>query len=191
MNPISKFNEWFAGAVQKCAASLPAACCFSTVGLDGFPNARFVSLKEVVENRFVVCGPLDSRKGEEIAENSRVALTFWWPEVEKQVRIQGKASLLDAGIADRYFAERNRESQLVSHLSRQGEPLANQEAWEKAIEAEILSNVAESISRPNRWGGWMIEPVRIEFLEFRASRLHRRELFTRVDAGWELTFLQP
>ena len=82
MDPFIQFHKWYREAVQKCAAAIPSACCFSTNGLDGFPNARFVSLKEIVVRKFVVCGPQSSRKGREIAADGRVALTFWWAEVE-------------------------------------------------------------------------------------------------------------
>lgn len=191
MDPFLRFDQWYEEAVQKCAAAIPSACCLSTNGLDGFPNARFVSLKEVVERKFVVCGPLTSRKGQEISTNHRVALTFWWANAEKQVRIQGEASELPGYLSDRYFSERNPQSRTVSHLSQQGQPVPHPESWENEMEKRLTEADSEYDGRPEHWGGWMIDPFRIEFLEFRSSRFHRRELYI-VEAGlWLSTFLQP
>lgn len=191
MDPFLRFDQWYEEAVQKCAAAIPSACCLSTNGLDGFPNARYVSLKEVLDHKFVVCGPLDSRKGQEISANHRVAITFWWAEAQKQVRVQGEASVLPDQLADQYFSERNQQSQMVSHLSQQGQPIDTPEAWEEGIKAKISETDSEQVPRPDRWGGWMIDPIRIEFLEFRSSRLHRREMYIMEAGLWLSTFLQP
>ncbi|MFA1773422.1 pyridoxamine 5'-phosphate oxidase family protein [Rufibacter glacialis] len=92
MNPFIIFQNWLQEELNLTQVRIPTACCLSTVGLDGFPNARFVSLKEVIDDSFVVTGPINSRKGLEINQINKVALTFWWVESERQVRIQGRAS---------------------------------------------------------------------------------------------------
>src|SRR5688500_19977851 len=118
MNPLALFMDWYTRQLQVTRASIPSACCLSTLGLDNFPNARFVSLKEIANDAFVVTGPLSSRKGLEIHHSNKVALTFWWAETERQVRIQGEATRIPDKLADKYFAERSQEAQVVSLVSR-------------------------------------------------------------------------
>lgn len=89
MNPFSKFEEWYKEELFKTSVSIPSACCLSTTGLDGYPNARFVSLKSLIDESFVFTGSSDSRKGLELETIPKAALTFWWTETERQVRIQG------------------------------------------------------------------------------------------------------
>ena len=122
-NPIIIFNQWFDEELKLTKVRIPTACCLSTIGIDNYPNARFVSLKGIVENKFVVTGTLTSRKGLEIDEMNKVALTFWWTETERQVRIQGSAKQISIELADKYFAERNRDSQIISLVSDQGQLL--------------------------------------------------------------------
>src|SRR5215217_8011137 len=111
MNPFQLFKDWYGLELQLAKVRIPSACCLSTSGLDGYPNARFVSLKDVVDNTFIVTGPMSSRKGNEIDRSNKVALTFWWTETERQVRIQGEAKKISAQLADKYFFERSRNSQ--------------------------------------------------------------------------------
>lgn len=121
--PIEHFNKWFKEELNLTKVRIPTACCLSTIGTDDFPNARFVSLKDVVENNFVVTGSLTSRKGIEINTTNKVALTFWWTETERQVRIQGNVTKISEQLADKYFTERNRDSQIVSIVSEQGQEI--------------------------------------------------------------------
>lgn len=118
MDPIIKFQNWYEQELDTNDALIPSACCLSTTGTDGYPNARFVSLKEVDGRQFIVTGPLDSRKCQEVTYKPRAALTFWWPATGKQVRVQGNVKLIDSEDADRYFSERTRESQIVSWVSK-------------------------------------------------------------------------
>ena len=106
-NPIALFLKWFDEESAMSEANIPSAVCLSTLGLDGFPNARFVSLKKVRNDSFVVTGPLQSRKGIEIEADNKVALTFWWTGTERQVRIQGGASKITESLATIYFDARN------------------------------------------------------------------------------------
>jgi len=188
--PIGLFNEWFTAEKVVSTARIPEACCLSTVGSDGFPNARFLALKEVRNGNFVITGPLRSRKGAEILANPKVALTFWWPHTERQVRVQGSASQLPREAAIRYFAERNREAQLVSSLSNQGKKTVMPEALEWQLEL-AFGKPSGAIPCPDDWGGFAIEPIRIEFLEFAPSRLHRRALFEREGETWNRSYLEP
>lgn len=191
MTPFSLFRQWFDEELQLTKVSIPSACCLSTIGTDDYPNARFVSLKAVADNSFIITGNLTARKGVEINAINKVALTFWWTETERQVRIQGNATNIDSDLADKYFAERNRDSQIVSIVSNQGQLLNDIEALNKKysdIETEFTN---QPLTRPDNWGGYAIEPIRIEFLAFKPTRFHERKLFELTDGRWTLTELQP
>ena len=189
-NPIIIFNQWFNEELNLTKVRIPSACCLSTIGTDKYPNARFVSLKGIVENKFVVTGTLSSRKGREIDETNKVALTFWWSETERQVRIQGNATVLNNKLADKYFSERNRDSQIVSIVSNQGQTLNDIETLNKKYQ-EVKTNFRNQLlTRPENWGGYQIEPIRIEFLEFKPTRFHERKLYELTNIQWKQTALQ-
>jgi pyridoxamine 5'-phosphate oxidase len=116
MDPIKLFTKWYQEEQHLCNIKIPSACCFSTNGLDGYPNARFVSLKEVLDGRFIITGPVSSRKGREILKSTKTSLSFWWTVTERQVRIQGDATKISDQHADNYFNERSRNHSLF-HLS--------------------------------------------------------------------------
>jgi pyridoxamine 5'-phosphate oxidase len=190
-NPIEIFKQWFQKEQALSKVRIPSACCLSTIGLDGYPNARFVSLKDILNDYFIITGTLTSRKGIEINNDVKVALTFWWTETEKQVRLQGNATKITEQLSDNYFSERNRDSQLVSKVSNQGEELHSVEELINAYEEIELKNKNKQLPRPNNWGGYRIEPVRIEFLEFKETRFHERKLYEKQNGDWKLTQLQP
>jgi pyridoxamine 5'-phosphate oxidase len=191
INPIDIFKKWLDEELNLSKVSIPTACCFSTIGTDNYPNARFVSLKGVMEGNFIVTGTLTSRKGMEIRKSSKVALSFWWTETERQVRIQGNAKMITNEIADRYFGERNRDSQIVSIVSNQGQILNDiTELNEKYKEIEITF-ANQTLTRPENWGGYAVEPIRIEFLEFKPTRFHDRKIFELISGQWTQTDLQP
>ncbi|MGB5287773.1 MAG: pyridoxal 5'-phosphate synthase [Ignavibacteriaceae bacterium] len=190
-NPIIIFNQWFDAELNLTQVRIPSACCLSTIGTDKYPNARFVSLKGIIENKFIVTGTLSSRKGLEIGETNKVALTFWWTETERQVRVQGNATQISIELADKYFAERNRDSQIVSLVSNQGQRLNDIDTLNKKYQETetIFSN--QLLARPENWGGYSIQPIRIEFLEFKPTRFHDRNLYQLTNGRWTKTKLQP
>lgn len=189
LKPIELFKKWFSEEEKKSKLSVPTAVCLSTIGLDGFPNARFVSLKEIVDCNFIITTPLDSRKGLEIENNSKVALTFWWTETERQVRIQGIATQIAKELAQKYFQERDLDSQIVSLICQQGKEIDDIQLLEKRIAEATLTN--SKIEMPKNWGGYSIEPIRIEFMEFRKTRFHDRKLYEMRNNEWTLKQLQP
>ncbi|MFV1882973.1 MAG: pyridoxal 5'-phosphate synthase [Balneola sp.] len=191
MNPFSKFEDWYKEELFKTSVSIPSACCLSTTGLDGYPNARFLSLKSVQRDSFIITGPTKSRKGLELKENPKAALTFWWTETERQVRIQGDVHPLEEELADIYFNERNRDAQLISLLFDQGEQVDKSDSLEQKFRTAKKELEGQEIERPSNWGGFRIVPVRIEFLEFDSSRLHKRTLFTKTESDWKAVFLRP
>lgn len=191
MNPFQIFNNWYEEEIKNSPASIPSACCLSTIGLDDYPNARFVSLKEIKNEGFVVTGPFNSRKGLEIQNSNKVALTFWFSATEKQVRVQGDGAQISVIEADKYFSKRNREAQIVSYVSEQGKRLEDVETLNKKYdEAERLFKNKE-ILRPGNWSGYLIAPIRIEFMEFKTTRFHHRTLFYKNGNLWEKELLQP
>ncbi len=191
MTPIEHFNKWFKEELNLTKVNIPAACCLSTIGTDGFPNARFVSLKDVSDNNFIVTGPLTSRKGIEINAINKVALTFWWTETERQVRIQGNAIKITEQLADKYFAERNRDSQLVSIVSEQGQEINSIELLAKKYEDTGALFSDKLLPRPENWGGYLIQPIRIEFLAFKPTRFHERQLYELSNGQWIVKKIQP
>jgi pyridoxamine 5'-phosphate oxidase len=191
INPINIFKKWFDEELTLSKVNVPTACCFSTIGTDNYPNARFVSLKGVMEGNFIVTGTLTSRKGIEIRNSNKVALTFWWTETERQVRIQGNATQINSELADKYFSERSRDSQIVSIASNQGQQLNDLNELNEKYQALETTFSNQSLTRPENWGGYSIDPIRIEFLEFMPTRFHNRKLYELIDRQWKKIELQP
>lgn len=187
--PISLFTKWFEEELKLSKVRIPTAVCLSTIGIDNYPNARFVSFKELVNNCFIITGPLNSRKGTEIENNEKVALTFWWTETERQIRIQGVATKISEQLADKYFDERNVNSQAVSSICEQGKEIDNLEQLEKKVLDKVLEKTR--IIRPKDWSGFSIKPTRIEFMEFKKTRFHNRKLYEIENGEWNMKQIQP
>ncbi|SRX76446.1 pyridoxine/pyridoxamine 5'-phosphate oxidase [Aequorivita antarctica] len=191
MNPLLLFEKWFSEEKELSNLKLPAACCLSTSGLDGYPNSRFVSLKEIKKESFVITGPLDSRKGREIENHSKAALSFWWTSTERQIRIQGDVSVIPKSEAEIYFKQRNRDSKIVSAIFEQGQEILDISYMQKLFKEKKAALGNKEVEQPNSWGGIYIKPIRIEFMEFKKSRLHERKLFEQASSGWKMTIIQP
>jgi len=190
-DPIAKFKEYYRKNFALTDSIVPSACCLSTMGEDGYPNARFLSLKDVSDGKFIITGPLQSRKGKELKRIPRAALTFWWPSIETQVRVQGDVQELAPSDADSYFRDRSRESQIVSSISHQGKPLDSDRILQDRFRQFSEVHSSKEISKPDYWGGFEIIPLRIEFLTFKGNRLHERLLYLRSDESWSTQKLQP
>ena len=189
--PIDIFTEWYNQEINLSKAAIPTACCLSTIGTDHYPNARFVSFKGIVENNFIVTGTISSRKGLEINQTNKVALTFWWTETERQVRIQGNAHQISNELADKYFAERNRDSQIISIVSNQGQEIDDVQTLNERYQEVETRFLNYNLIRPENWSGYSIEPIRIEFLGFKTTRFHDRQLYVLINKQWTRTQLQP
>lgn len=190
-DPLILFSRLYKEHLKSSGLELPGACCLSTVGLDGFPNARFVSLKEVKKEGLLITGSTSSIKGIEIESSNKVALTFWWPDIEYQVRIQGLASKIPGKLADKLFRERPLEARIVSLISRQSEEINYPESLEKELEAARIDHEKRGVRRPGNWSGYYITPLRMEFLQFKSSRLHVRKFYQKQNKEWAFSFLQP
>lgn len=191
ISPIELFKQWYDQELKLTKVRIPSACCLSTIGDDNYPNARFVSLKDILNNNFIITGTITSRKGIEIENSEKVSLTFWWTETERQVRVQGNAFRITEQLADKYFSERNRDSQIVSVTSLQGQELIDKEALTKKYDEIEFTTINKEIERPENWGGYKIEPIRIEFLEFKPTRFHERTLFELLSGQWKTKQIQP
>lgn len=188
---IQKFSEWFDEESKRSKVRIKTACCLSTVGMDGFPNARFVSLKDVSDEGFIITGTVSSKKGVEIELENKVALTFWWTETEKQIRIQGKAEKISDQQADYYFSKRNKESQIVSYLFKQGKKTKDYQSLKEKFELAKTELSSQIIERPENWSGYLIKPERIEFFEFMPNRFSKRILFELKNNQWIKSVIQP
>ena len=191
--PMALFERWLEEAV---AAGLhePNAMVVATVDPDGTPSLRTVLLKGLdVTGRgsFTFFTNLASRKGRAIAAEPRVALLFPWHDLERQVRVEGTASLLPRPEVEDYFAERPRGSQLGAHASAQSEPIADRAALEERYAAVERSFEGREVPPPEHWGGYVVRPDVLEFWHGRPSRLHDRIVFRRSGDDWSAERLQP
>ena len=188
-DPFDQFARWFDEAV---AASLPEpnAMTLATVDATGRPAARIVLLKSVDARGLVFHTNYASRKGSEVDADPRVALLFFWAELERQVRIEGSAERVSAAESDAYFAARPRGSQISAWASPQSAPVPDR-AWLEAQVAAVQARFASDVPRPGNWGGIRVVPSRFEFWQGRESRLHDRLVWTREGDHWTIGRLAP
>jgi pyridoxamine 5'-phosphate oxidase len=193
MDPLETFAALLERAKQTPAIAEATGMTLSTVGADGRPSGRIVLLKGLDAGGLVFYTNTLSRKGGDIRAHPDVALTFWWPQLESQVRFEGPAVLVSDAEADGYFATRPRISQLGAWASNQSAPLASRKELEDRY-AELERRYAgKTIPRPPHWSGYRVAPLAVEFWQSRPGRLHHRERHTRrqPDAPWSMTLLNP
>jgi pyridoxamine 5'-phosphate oxidase len=189
-DPLRKVAEWRAQARE---AGLPDASAMSlaTVGADGVPSLRLVSLKRLDQRGLVFTTALWSRKVAELRESPHVAGAFYWQSLGRQARVEGRAEIAERELAEELFAERPRSHQLQAHVSRQGEEIESVERLRERFE-QLDAELGEGpVPCPEDWGAVRIVPTRIEFWEEAADRMHRRTLFKAVAGGWRRALLAP
>ncbi|MFC3031438.1 pyridoxal 5'-phosphate synthase [Pseudoalteromonas fenneropenaei] len=190
-NPISKFESWWQEALADSQLQQKSAVCVSTIDENGFPAGRFVDLKSVSDSGFIFCSYFDSAKGKHIAREPKTAMTVWWDHVGYQIRVVGSAQVITDVEADYFWQDRSRSAQVITTAFEQSEILNSESDLVIRLEAASAQFADRPIPRPNNWGGYCIKPISIEFLTFRESRLHLRELFEFKSNGWVKQLLQP
>ncbi len=189
-NPLDQFNFWFKEAVE-AEVNEPNAMALATAGLDGKPSVRTVLLKGIINNGFVFYTNYNSNKGKQIKSNPNGALLFFWPELQRQISIEGSISYVSEKDADEYFHSRPFESRIGAYASAQSQPLANRKVLEEKFEFYKTLFEKEPLKRPESWGGYILNPYKIEFWQGRASRLHDRFLFSLYNNTWKRERLYP
>ena len=189
-DPIARLVAWLDEA-RNAGVRFPEAAALATADPDGAPAVRHVLVKVVDERGLTFFTNRESRKGRQLAENPNAGLAFYWRELDRQVCVTGRATLVDDAESDEYFRTRPREARIGAWASRQSRPLGSRDELEAAF-AEIAARFpGDDVPLPPHWGGYRIEPETIEFWKGREHRLHDRFRFTRDGAGWRLQRLWP
>jgi len=188
-DPIIQFERWFALAAE--AAPLAEAMTLATVDGDGAPDARMVLLKGVDQRGFRFFSNFESAKAEQLAATPRAALVFYWRELDRQVRVRGAVERLAAEESDEYFATRARGSQLGAWASPQSRAIASRELLEGELAAAEARFAGAEVPRPAAWGGFLLEPLSIEFWQGQVGRLHDRFRYSRAAPRWRMERLGP
>ncbi|TYA50758.1 pyridoxamine 5'-phosphate oxidase [Aggregatibacter actinomycetemcomitans] len=188
-NPITQFEHWLDDAIN-AQVNEPTAMNLATVNENGRPSSRMVLLKEVNAQGFVFFTNYHSRKGRAIEQQPYVALTFFWPELERSVRIEGKAEKISAEQSDAYFASRPYTSRIGAWASEQSAVISGYKSL-LAKAALIAAQHPFNVPRPQHWGGYLVTPDHIEFWQGRPSRLHDRICYLLENWEWKNVRLSP
>ncbi|MFN3402680.1 MAG: pyridoxamine 5'-phosphate oxidase [Cytophagaceae bacterium] len=188
-NPLEQLQIWLDEAIESKVCE-PTAMDLATVSGEGKPSLRVVLLKGI-EDGLVFFTNYLSRKGKQITENPHAAINFFWAELERQVRVEGKIVKVSKVESEIYFKSRPEMSRIGAHVSRQSEKLASRKQLEDAMKAKSKEFEGKDIPLPNYWGGYKLIPEYFEFWQGRPSRLHDRIYFELIDGKWEMGRLMP
>lgn len=189
-NPIVQLSLWYHQA-EEAGAAEPNAMVVSTIGDDGFPDARVVLARDISDNGITFFTNRESAKGRQIAANPKASATFAWLQLHRSVRVRGSISLATDAASDAYFASRPRASQIGAWASPQSETIGNREQLNDLVEEYTEKFEGVDVPRPPHWGGYVMSMDSIEFWQGRPSRLHDRFLYTRHDNVWRVVRLAP
>ncbi|UUZ60632.1 pyridoxamine 5'-phosphate oxidase [Nocardioides sp. B-3] len=189
-DPFSMFRRWL-GEAMDAGLHEPNAMVLSTVGDDARPSSRMVLLKGLDERGFVLFTNHTSRKADDPAANPQCALLFPWHPLERQVRIEGTASVLEREAVEAYHRSRPRPAQLGAWASLQSRPVASREELNAAYDEMVRRFEGRDVPVPDHWGGYRVEPETVEFWQGRPGRMHDRLVYERDGAGWRIQRLAP
>ncbi|MES2381153.1 MAG: pyridoxamine 5'-phosphate oxidase [Bacteroidota bacterium] len=190
-NPFGQFKLWFDEAL-KAEVMEPNAMTLATIGENDFPAARIVLLKGIEENGLVFFTNFESNKGAQLAKHNKAALVFFWPELQRQVRIVGHVAKIQDEQSDLYFNSRPLGSRIGAHASPQSKVIANRKLLEESVKKMEALFAKEPLLRPSNWGGYIVTPISFEFWQGRNSRLHDRFLFELISSNnWKVSRLAP
>lgn len=190
-NPFDQFNEWFQQALDSEVIE-PNAMVLSTVSEDGYPSSRVVLMKDIKEDGISFFTNYLSSKGADIERCGKVSVCFFWAELQRQVRIDANAEKLNVEDSIEYYQSRPKGSQIGAWASPQSQIIENRELLEERV--QLIENQykdSEVLPRPEFWGGYLLRPVRFEFWQGRASRLHDRIQYVYENEGWKINRLAP
>jgi pyridoxamine 5'-phosphate oxidase len=191
-DPYRQFSAWYADA-EVATGGKAAAMVIATATAEGRPSARVVLLRGVDDRGFVFFTNYESRKAGELGENAHAAGLFYWPELDRQIRVEGPTTKIVAYESDAYFAQRPRGHQVGAWASPQSAPIADRATLQARFdEAEArFADDGAPVPRPDFWGGYRLAPETFEFWQNRTDRLHDRVRYTRRDDGWVIERLAP
>ena len=188
-SPFTQFYVWFSDAT-KAEVPEPNAMTLATCDANGRPSARVVLIKDFDERGMVFFTNYQSRKGQDLAVNNRAALLFFWPELERQIRIEGRVETVSAADSDAYYQSRPALSRIGAWASPQSQILPSRNALEARF-AAFSAEHGENPPRPAHWGGYRVVPIFFEFWQGRRSRLHDRICYRLAEGKWKLERLAP
>ena len=188
--PILQVHEWIQEA-QDGKVALPHAMNIASLDSAGRPTSRMVLLKRISEEGFVFFTDYEGKKGKQISAFPHVALTFWWAKTNKQIRIEGECSKVSEKENDEYFSSRPRGSQISASVSLQSQELESYASLTQKSESFEKEHSNKTIERPERWGGFIVAPISIEFWIDQKNRLHKRELYSKSGTDWKKALLSP
>ncbi len=190
-DPFRQFKSWFEQALRSKVIE-PNAMVLSTINQQGFPSSRVVLLKDIKSDGFSFFTNYNSQKGQDLQSNDKAALLFFWPELQRQIRVEGHVVRLPEEDSDEYYASRPRGSQIGAWASPQSHIISDRTYLEQQVHTyEERFGQQERVPRPDFWGGFFLLPVRLEFWQGRSSRLHDRIIYQKTDTRWEINRLAP
>jgi len=191
-NPMELFQKWFYEVEASEGVDEPNAMTVSTIGLDGFPKSRVVLLKKYTYEGFIFYTNYESEKGRAIADNPNICISFFWPNMERQIIIKGKAEKIAENLSDGYFESRPDGSKLGAIVSNQSQVIPSREFLENKLKDLEKEYENKEIERPKYWGGFIVKTISMEFWQGRPNRLHDRIRYSLQDNfDWKLERLAP
>ncbi|MFZ4860596.1 pyridoxamine 5'-phosphate oxidase [Sphingobacterium sp. Mn56C] len=190
-NPFHQFKSWFDQAIDAAVVE-PNAMVLATVDADGFPSSRIVLLKDIKATGFSFFTNYESKKAMDMAYSAQVSLLFFWPELQRQVRVLGTIEKLPAEDSDAYYASRPKGSRIGAWASPQSQFIPNRNFIEERFDYYAKQYAEqEDIPRPLHWGGYIVKPIYFEFWQGRSSRMHDRLVYVWEQGDWQLNRLAP